>query len=109
MNMSKIYFPKIDFVITLVITIILGAVGGLTFLNDAYWIFLIYIISLGLTNLNKIWIKKIDKKNTKKRKKIQKKIDNPRRDSKKEMPNKLKEIDNNFDYEKNRNFIILFI
>ncbi len=96
--MSKIYFPKIDFVITLVITIILEVVGGLTFLNDAYWIFLIYIISLGLTNLNKFSIKKIDKKNAKKRKKIQKKINDPK-SPKNEMPNKLKEIDNNFDYD----------
>lgn len=98
LNMIKIYFPKIDFVITLVITIILGAVGGLTFLNDAYWVFLIYIISLGLTNLNKFSIKKIDKKNAKKRKKIQKKIDDPK-SPKNKMPNKLKEIDNSFDYD----------
>ncbi len=98
--MKKWYFPNIwDIVFTVIITIILGVVGGLTWSNDVYWLFLIYIIiSLGLTNLNMMSIQKIDRKNERKRKKIQKKIDNPQ-SSKSELPKNLKEIGSCFDYD----------
>ncbi len=97
--MRKWYFPNIwDIVFTVIITIVLGAVGGLTWSNDVYWVFLIYIISLGLVNLNKMSIQKIDRKNERKRKKIQKKIDNPR-SPKSELPKNLKEIGSHFDYD----------
>lgn len=99
LRMRKWYFPNIwDVVFTVIITIVLGVVGGFTWSNDVYWVFLIYIISLGMTNLNKMSIQKIDRKNERKRKKIQKKIDNPR-SPKSELPKNLKEIGNKFNYD----------
>lgn len=98
--MRKWYFPNIwDIVFIVIITIVLGVVGGLTWSNDVYWVFLIYIISLGLTNINKLSIQKIDKKNAKKRQKFKKKhIDNPQ-SCIKEIPQCLKEIDMYFNYD----------
>lgn len=98
--MRKWYYPnKLDFVITVMVTIVLGMIGGLTWLNDVYWVFLIYIVSLGLTNLNKLSIQKIDNKNAKKRGKFKKKhLDNPQ-SCIKELPQRLKEIDNYFNYD----------
>lgn len=98
--MRKWYYPNVwDFAITVIVTILLGVIGGLTWSNDVYWVFLIYIVSLGLTNLNKLSIQKIDNKNAKKRKNFKKKhLDNPK-SCIKELPQCLKEIDIYFNYD----------
>ncbi len=98
--MDRFYFPVIDFIITLIITVVLVYVGGLTILNDVFWVFLIYIIALGITNLNKLSIDKIDRKKEKGRKNYIKKMKN-RRSPKNtaSFPKELKEIGTTFDYD----------
>lgn len=73
------YFPWKDFFVTSLGTVVLVRIGGISVGNDAIYIFVIYILSLALTNLNKQLICKHDKKTRKARVKIEKKIQNPRK------------------------------
>lgn len=97
---SAIYLPsKVDIIVTIFITVLLGYVGGLTWKNDVYYVFALYIIALIITNLNKIVIRKRDRGNEKQRKSYQKKhVDNPRSDRKK-LPRELEEMGSSIDYD----------
>ena len=97
--MKNFYFPKCDFIITTIFTLVLLISGGITLSNDAFWVYIIYIVSLGFTNLNKMSIKRIDSKTTNKRKRFEKKHINNPRSNKKILPRELKEIDNSFNYD----------
>lgn len=97
--MKKIYFPKCDFVITLTVTLILIKTGGINLLNDAFWVFIIYIVALGFTNSNKSMIQKIDNKKASKRKLFKRKhLDNPKSNIK-TLPHDLVELDSGFNYD----------
>lgn len=95
---KKIYFPLGDFIFTLFFTIILSYIGGLTIFNDVYCVFLIYIAALSLTNLNKISIEKIDRKNSRKRNRYKRHINNAKSPIK-SMPLEIAEIGKNYDYD----------
>jgi hypothetical protein len=92
------YFPWKDFLVTSIVTVMLVSIGGISVGNDAIFIFVIYILSLALTNLNKQWICKHDKETRKARVKIEKKIQNPRKKVK-VLPKSLKEFGKNYDYD----------
>lgn len=92
------YFPWKDFFVTSLGTVVLVRIGGISVGNDAIYIFVIYILSLALTNLNKQLICKHDKKTRKARVKIETKIQNPRKKVK-VLPTSLKEFGKNYDYD----------
>lgn len=95
---DRIYFNIVDFIINVIVTIILWCIGGFKLLNDGFFVLMIYIISLALTNANMKNICKHDQGTRKARKRYEKSINNSR-SPKKELPRNIREWGKNYDYD----------
>ena len=95
---DRVYFNIIDFIINGFVTVILWCAGGFKPLNDGFFVFMIYIISLILTNANMRNICKHDRRTIKARKHYERSIKNPR-SPKKELPRGIREWGKNYDYD----------
>lgn len=84
---------------TVVITGVLLWTGGFSIKNDAFWVFVIYIISLGATNLYKVVNLRNDRKNKKKRDRFNRNHFRKSNSVYKVLPEKLKERDSACDYD----------
>ena len=97
--MEHIFFKKFDFIVTVLVTGVLLWTGGFTIENDAFWVFILYIISLGATNLYKAVNFYNDRKNKKKRDRFNRNHIRKSNSAYKVLPEKLKERDSACDYD----------